>query len=93
MISSIKGLTSFSVSFELQRQHIMQVSLCHSLATSRQIEKSWKVNTGVLKLELLSGTTTNTLRSSVAVHLACPLFLKGELIKKMSNVSPFNTSK
>lgn len=70
-----------------------QVCPSHSLATSRQIEKSWRANTGVFQGEPLSGTTTNTLRSSVAVPLSRPLFLKGELREKMSNVSPFNTSK
>lgn len=33
----------------------LQVCLCHSQATLRPIEKSWKVNTGVLKLERCHG--------------------------------------
>lgn len=95
MISYIKGLLSVSCLLFL-----LDGNFSHGAGLSvsffghfQQIEKSWKVNTGVLKLEPLSWTTTNTLPSTVAMPLSRPLFLKGELNKKMSNVSPFNTSK
>lgn len=71
----------------------LQVCLCHSQATFRPIEKSWKVNTGVLKPEPLSRTTTNTLNSDVATPLSRPLFFNALPQKNMSNVSPFTTSK